>query len=248
MNAVIIDDESASHEVLSELLYQHPKVNIIGSAYNVANGLSMIRDKQPEMLFLDVKMPDGTGFELLEHLDYKKFAVVFISAHNEYAKIAFDFEAMAYLEKPISSRKLFEAIDRAEHRLLIRDFSKQVSDFREIAQNLHKNRLPSRLAISNSSGMHYLPINSIVYLSVNEGCTEIFTNDGRRVSVSANLIEYERRFKPYDQFMRVHRSYMVNLHYVSTVLSEGEAKLTSGMSVPISGKAIDSLKDKMKEI
>ncbi len=249
MTAVIIDDEQNCHDNLVSLLSEfHPEVDVLGAAYNVKSGIELIKHKKPEILFLDIKLPDGTGFELLEGIDHHQFAIIFITGHNKYARLAIDFAALAYLGKPVAVGKLAEALNRSRERLLYRNFQQQYLDLQEVIENFRTQNLPSRLAVSNSSGVHYVPVCEITYLTVNQGCTEIHQIDGKRVFVSANLIEYNRRFAPYVGFMQIHRSFIVNLEHVSIYRNLGEVVLTNGQIIPVSQRHQEELKLRLQLI
>lgn len=249
MTAVIIDDEQSSHDGLQLLLpEQELKVEVLGSAFDVKSGVELIRAKKPEILFLDIEMPDGTGFDLLERVDYRQFAIVFITAHNYYARLAIDFAAMAYLEKPVSREGLSMALHRANERLLFRNYLQQFQDLQEATVNYRQQSLPRRLAVSNSAGIHYVPVNDIAYLEVGEGCTEIHQADGQRIAVSANLVEYERRLAPYRQFMRVFKSYIVNLEHVKVYRSDGHVVMQNGKAIPVSKSHQEELKARLAGI
>ena len=249
MTAVIIDDEQASHDSLQLLLPEQAfKVDVLGSAYDVRSGVELIQAKKPEILFLDIEMPDGTGFDLLERIDYRQFAIVFVTAHNYYARLAIDFSAMAYLDKPVSRESLSKALQRASERLQFRNYLQQYQDLQEATANYRQQVLPRRLAVSNSAGIHYIPIDDIAYLSVGEGCTEIHQAGDQRVVVSANLVEYERRLAPYRQFMRVFKSYIVNLEHVRTYRPDGYVVMQNGKAIPVSRVQQEELKGRLGEI
>lgn len=243
IQSVIVEDEQTSRESLSKMLTTfHPEVSIMDWADSVQSGLKLLSRLQPDILFLDIELPDGTGFDLLEQVDHSKFAVVFVTAHNKYAHLAFDFAAMAYLNKPVAADKLSSAIERARKRLQQRTYLQQLEDLREVIDNYRQSKLPTRLAISTSSGIHYVPIDEITHLTVDDGCTEIHQANGKRTIVSANLIEYERRFADFPNFMKVHKSYTINLDYVSTYRADGEVILRTGHSIPVSSRHQEELK------
>lgn len=246
LTSVIIDDEKPCRDSLQLLLDAlHPEITIKGSADRVSSGIDLVKEIQPDILFLDIELPDGTGFDLLEQLKNYHFATIFVTAHNHYARLAFDFAAMAYLNKPVGANNLSEAIHRARERVLIRTQVQQMEDFREVNQNFREKKLPTRLAVSNSNGIHYIPIDNITFLTVDKGCTEIYQSDGSRVIVSANLIEYERRFAEFPNFLKIHKSYTVNLHYISIYRPSGELLLTTGQILPVSQRHLDDLKHGM---
>ena len=243
LTSVIIDDEQTCRDSLQVLLTAlHPEIAILGLADSVQSGLSLIERQQPDVLFLDIELPDGTGFDLLEKIDAGRFATVFVTAHSIYAQRAFDFEAMAYLNKPVAAEKLSFAISRARERLLQRTYQQQLADLREVIENYRQEKLPTRLAVSNNTGIHYIPVSDITFLTVDQGCTEIHQANGSRIMVSANLVEYERRFAAFPNFLKVHKSYILNLDYVSTYRNDGEVVLRNGQVVPVSQRHQEELK------
>lgn len=249
LTSVIIDDELHCRESLNSLLATlHPEVEVLGTAHSVDSGFQLIQNTRPDILFLDIELPDGTGFDLLERLKDQELATVFVTAHNQYAYLAFEFAAMAYLVKPIATDKLTRAIQQARERFERCTYTQKIQDLQEVVDNYRQQKLPSRLAISNSSGIHYLPIEEITHLTVDQGCTEVHQHNGNRVTVSANLIEYERRFAAFDHFLKVHRSYLINLHYVSSYLHEGEVLLRNGKSVPVSQRHQEELKERLNRM
>ncbi len=249
MTAVIIDDHPAAHQAIQHHIKErHSEVLIQGHAYNVKEGLTLIEEKEPELLFLDIHMPDGTAFDLLEKIQYHEFAIVFITGHNEYARLAIDFAALAYLDKPVEKDKFSEAIQRAKERLAWRNVKEQLADLRQLIKTYQNEDLPSRLTVSTSSGIFYIPIEEITYLHVEQGVTYIYQANNTRVAVSAYLIHYERQFKPYRQFMRVHKSYLINLYYVEKYVHDGEVTLNGGVQVPVSGRKVEELKRRLGEL
>lgn len=249
MTAVIVDDHPAAHSAIQFHINQdHPEINIQGNAYNVAEGLQLIQQTQPELLFLDIQMPDGTAFDLLEQIQHHNFAIVFITGHNEYARLAIDFAALAYLDKPLDGSKFAEAIGRAKERLAWRNVQEQLSDLKQLISLYQGKQLPSKLAVSTNSGIFYININDICYLKVDHGLTYIYQIGGERVSVSANLIHYERQFATYPQFMRVHKSYIINLQFVQKYLHDGEVVLTGGGKIPISHRKLEELRERLQRL
>ncbi len=248
MTAVVIDDEQSSHDIVGELLkHLHPEIKAVGHAYNVESGIELVNRKVPDMLFLDIQMPDGTGFDLLEKVEYHRFAIIFISGHEEYARTAIEFQAMAYLDKPVASEKLTRAIEDAKKRLTYRNFEEQTQDFQSMINDFRQKKPPTRLSVSNNTGFHYIPIENIKYLKVDKGCTMIYSLDYPKVSVSNNLVEYEERLAPYGYFMRVHRSFILNAKQVSS-LSNDTATLFTEETIPVSRRHHAQLRDLLDEL
>lgn len=216
MKAIIIDDEEQSHLVLTNLLTKnHMNIDLIGHAYNVEEGVKLIQQKQPELVFLDVEMPDGTGFDLLQYFAPPNFNIIFTTGYNKYAHAAIRFGALDYLLKPIIEEELQEAINRAKNRKAEKIAQLQIQILTESLASLQQKQLPTRLAISTMDGIIYKQVKDIVRLEAKQNYTEItFANSDKKILVSINLGEYEEQFKAYPEFMRVHRSHLVNLRYV----------------------------------
>ena len=249
LTAVIVDDEESSHLNLQNLLHKEDLgISIIGNALNVEAGIELINQRNPDIIFLDIKMEDGTGFDLLQQIEFIKYSIVFISAHNEYARLAIDFAAMAYLDKPIAPEKLSDAIKRAKDRMSLLSPKQRKEDVQEVIQSVNHKSLPSRIKVSNSSGQHYIPIDEITYITVDSGCTEIHQLNGGRETVSANLVTYQKKFAKYTQFMRVHRSYIVNLCYVRTHRPSGIAILQNDVEIPISSRHQEEFEVRLDEL
>lgn len=216
MKVLIIDDEQQSHLVLNTHLKNlNPKIQLLGSAYNVKEGYQLIIKSSPDLIFLDIEMPDGTGFDLLQKFDTLDFQVIFITAHNQYARRAIKFGALDYLLKPILVEELAEAILRAEKKQKEKISGDQLKLMFETFQLLKQKKLPTRLAIYTSKGIIYKQINDIVRLEAKQNYTEFtFVNMPKKLLASINIGEYEEQFAPYEEFMRVHRSHLVNLRFV----------------------------------
>lgn len=250
MTALIIDDEPKCQISLQTLLsLKHPNIEITGKAGNIATATKLIEQQRPDILFLDIELEDGTGFDLLSRVNYHDFALIFITGFNHYARLAIEFEAMAYLDKPVDRTALAQAINRAQERLALRGIRQQLNDINLLIQNTQQRILPQRLAITNMLGIHYLLIDDIRYLAVKDGYTEFHQTEGPRVGVSSNLVEYERKLKDYPQFMRVHKSYLVNLKYVrSYYQSEAELEMIDGTRILVGKKHIDTLKKRLEGV
>ncbi len=216
MRVIIIDDEQQSHKALTtQLQKNHLDLQIIGQAYNVEEGYKTILKTSPNLLFLDIEMPDGTGFDLLKKFDTIDFQIIFITAHNQYAQQAIRFGALDYLLKPIIREELAIAINRAIEKLREKISLDQLQLMMETFQLLQQKKLPTRIAISTSEGIIYKQVNDIIRLEAKQNYTEFtFSDTPKKLLASVNLGVYEEQFAPYEEFMRVHRSHLVNLRFV----------------------------------
>lgn len=238
MKSIIVDDEKQSHEYLTRLLQPAwPEVEIAGHAFGVAEGIELIAQQKPELVFLDVEMPDGTGFDLLSACHNLHFFVVFITAYNKYAEAAFRFGALDFLTKPISPDLLGEALERVKKRQSEQITLEQLQIALETLQHAPGKKLPKRMAISSSKGLEMLTVEEILFLSAEQNYTDFFywqSGKKQKLTASLNLKAYETHFGQYPEFMKVHRSYVVNLMLVDRFLrGENVLVMRDGAMIPV---------------
>ncbi len=216
MRVVIIDDEKSSHVALeAQLKKNHPSTSLVGNGYNVAQGFEIINQFKPDLVFLDIEMPDGTGFDLLQKFPELSFQVIFVTAHNKYAQKAIRFGALDYLLKPIINEELTEAISRAQQKIKQQISTKQLELMMETFQLFQQKKLPTRLAISTSEGIIYKQVKDIVRLEAKQNYTEFtFADSKNKLITSVNIGEYESQFSVYEELIRVHRSHIVNIDFI----------------------------------
>lgn len=251
MKAIIVDDEKNSHRTLQQLLANsHPDVNIIASGESVEEGYKIIKRYKPEVVFLDIEMPDGSGFDLLEKVGDRHFQVIFITAHNEHAITAIKFGALDYLLKPITKEKLATALKRA-HKHLDEQVSKE--QFRILMETLSQfelKKLPTRIAISTSKGIFFKEVKDIIRLEAQQNYTDFYIKGHPKPVLAAiNIGEYEGQFEPYEAFMKVHRSHLVNLHFADHfVKKDGYLYMKDGAAVKVSRTYREELLDRLGRI
>ena len=216
LTAVLIDDESAARTVIRTFLSEYrPNVKIIGEASTVLEGKEVVVALQPDIIFLDIKMPDGTGFDLLDKLGPHSCKVIFTTAFDEFALKAFEFQAIDYLLKPIDPLQLERAVDK------IQDLQEQKLYQQRLTQMLEmvKEKNVDKLAISTAEGWIFLKVGEIIRLSSNGGYTTFFTEAGEKHMVAKTIKDYEALL-PQKDFFRVHQSHIVNIHFVKKLLKE----------------------------
>ena len=217
MKAIIIDDEQDCHPIIRQLIIDlELDIQVLGSGFSVEDGLQLIEQFKPELIFLDIEMPDGLGFDLLERVESTLFfRVIFVTAHDHYARTAIKFGAIDYLLKPIDREELRSAVKRAKESKE-KEISKiQLDILLENFKLLQKKQLPTRIAISTSEGIHYKLVNEIVRLEAKQSYTEFtFVNQKKKLLASVQIGNYEDQFEIYPEYMRVHRSHLVNLNCV----------------------------------
>ncbi|MEL7376032.1 MAG: LytTR family DNA-binding domain-containing protein [Bacteroidota bacterium] len=245
IRSVIVDDEPHCVDELRDLLTaHHPEIELVGVANHVDAGVQLIQEQEPELLFLDIELYDRTSFELLEQIDYGRYAIVFATAHNQYAVRAFDFEAMAYILKPIEADALAAAIVRANKRIQERSYQESSEDLLRLMRQIQTQRPPDRITISNSEGFHFLYLADITHFASHDGCVIVHTNTDRRVSSAKNLIEYERQLRDYGNFFRCHKSFLVNTNQIVHARPY-DLTLSCGTVVPCSQVKWEGLKGRL---
>ncbi|MBC7920378.1 MAG: response regulator transcription factor [Ferruginibacter sp.] len=238
MNAVIIEDELHSREFLKNVLAElFPDLPIVGVAESVPAGVALIERTRPDLVFLDIEMQSGTGFDLLQQLPQRNFDVIFTTAYDHYALRAIKFSAVDYLLKPIDLDELRVAV------LKVRDQrGRQTGAALEmLLANLRQPESePQTITLATSDGLEFVPLSQVVRLEAAGAYTTFFLRDGKKIMVSKNLKEYEQLL-PEKHFFRVHNSHIVNLNEVKRLLRTdgGCAVLNDGSQVLISPKKKD---------
>ncbi len=252
MKAIIVDDEEKSHVALTNLLKgNHSDVEVLGNAYSVQQGYDLALSHHPDLVFLDVEMPDGLGFDLLQRIQKPAFNVIFITGYNKYAVSAIKFGALDFLLKPVSQEDLTLALDKARQRQHEKYTLEQLQIALEAFHSSKEKKLPSRMSISTLEGILYIPVKDIIRLEAQANFTEFFVaNHKKRLLASKNIGEYEEQFEPYDELMKVHRSHLVNLLKVERfVRGDGSYLVMSdGTTVPVSKVLKEEILERLEKI
>lgn len=247
LRTIIIDDEAHVRETLSSMLNDYyPKVRIVGEANSVASGVKAIREKSPDLVLLDIKMGDGTGFDLLEHFDSIPFKIIFITAYEKHALEAFRFSAVDYILKPVNPEKLADAVDRAE-KLVQQTFYTQLEALRENLDPLStKNK---KIVIKTLDHIYLLNTRDIIHCESDDCYTVIESVHENKIVVSKGLKEYDELLSGYG-FFRVHRSHLVNLQHIKRYEKQegGYVLMSNGNRVPVSARSRGRLLELFEEI
>jgi two-component system, LytTR family, response regulator len=250
MRIIIIDDEQQSHDSLRHHLGQSGSgVEVVASGYSVQQGMELLRQHKPDLIFLDVELPDGTGFQLLEKMGKPSCYVVFITAHNRYAETAFRFGALDFLTKPIDPDLLEETLVKAKERYEQKFTIEQLQIALETFYNAQEKKLPQRIAVSTNKGLELLRVEEIAYLEAQQNYTDFhLLTQGKKRSVMASLTlkTYEQHLEQYDEFLKIHRSHIINLLMVDQYI-KGEhcVVLRDGSQVAVAKGFKDILEQKL---
>lgn len=240
IRAVIIDDEKKSRETLSGLLmkYCDEYIDIVGEADGYISGIEKIQQKEPEVVFLDIQMPDGSGFKLLENLDAINFEVVFTTAYDQFAIKAIRYSALDYLLKPIVPAELKNSVEKVKQKKRGGTINKNI---KVLIENIkEKDPASKRIVLSTSEGMHVIDVKDIIRCESDDYYTRFFFKERKPIMVSKTLKEHEELLKDFG-FIRPHKSHLINLKYVKSYIKDdgGNILLTDGTTVPVSRRKKD---------
>ncbi len=212
IEAVIIDDEAKSREVLKEMLGKFcPEVKIAGESGDLLQAVHLIHEVKPRLAFLDINMPNGSGFDVLKAFPEANFEVIFITAHDEYAIRAIRVSALDFLLKPVNIRELQQAVQRAQLKLAKKE---QYNRLALLADNLDlKLGAHSKIAVPVSKGLRLVVIRDLVRLEADGNYTRLFLHNKKSMLSTRHLKEYEELL-PTAVFFRAHHSHLVNLEHV----------------------------------
>ena len=219
LRAVVIDDiEKIRKENIAIIKANCPTVSIIGQAESVDSGIKLIKQLTPDLVFLDVEMADGTGFDLLQKLSPISFKVIFITGYEDFAIRAFRFSAIDYLLKPLDSKELIDAVKKAEDSM-----SKEVFEMKlhNLFANLERPKNLQKLVLKTADKIYSVNIQDIINCESDKNYTTFYFINAPKLVVSTNLKEYETLLSPHN-FFRTHKSHLINMAYFDHFIkSEG---------------------------
>ncbi len=237
IRGIIIDDEPDSRNTISNILRQYcNNITITGEAGSVGEGLTLIAGEKPDVVFLDIQMNDGTGFDLLEQLKEIDFQIIFVTAYDQYALRAIKFSALDYILKPVDPQQLIEAVEKIRLK---------PAAFEEVTQKLNillrnKNGF-ERITLPTLDGFNFVDIKDIIRCEAESNYTRFYLNTGKKVLVTRTLKEFEEYLTPLN-FFRVHQSHLVNLKYVDQYIKGdgGSVIMIDGAEVEVSRRRKDA--------
>jgi two-component system LytT family response regulator len=235
MKVLIIDDEKRTREMIAKMIESFDLgVTCFPIGENVQSGIQAIKDVKPDLVLLDIQMPDGTGFELLNSIENRDFEVIFITAFEEFALKAIKFSALDYVLKPIDSDELQIALKKAITAVDGRIDNKQVEALNYNVQNNVQNN-KRRLVLKTHESVHVVDLEDIVRCEADRNYTFFFLVDKKKILVSKTLKDFEMLLPP-TMFFRVQQSHLVNLNFVERFDKKdgGSVVMKDGAEVPLS--------------
>ncbi|MEJ2881655.1 LytR/AlgR family response regulator transcription factor [Pedobacter sp. GR22-6] len=250
IRAVIIDDEKNNIDNIVGLLEKHGlPVTIVGTATSAEEGISTITATAPDLLFLDIQMPEKNGFDVLKALPHYQFEVIFVTAFDQYGIQAVKFSAIDYLLKPIDPEELKVAIRKTASKLQQKKQNHQLENLMNLIRDKDA-RKEHKLALASTKEIRFVNTEEIIRCESSNAYTQFFLTDGNNILVSKPIFEYEELLADYE-FIRCHQSHLVNTKFVKSLLKEdgGYLLLNDNTRVPISRakkelvlKALNTLK------
>ena len=227
MRVVLIDDEQANHTVLEKMLALCDGVEVIGAASTVLQAGKMVRNANPDLIFLDIEMGEASGFDFLQLFPDREFQVVFVTAYEQYAIKAIKEAALDYLLKPIDPDELIEVVDKAKSRL-----------------NGGSGNSSGKLVVNTTEQTHFITVESIIRIEGDGNYSTIYTEDSKPVVVSRNLKSVEQELAGHP-FFRAHKSHLVNLDHVNSLskIDGFTIIMSDGSEVPLARRSKEAFMD-----
>lgn len=229
---LIVDDENRTRELIAKMIDSFGyDVETIPEGENVQSAIAAIQKYQPDIVFIDIQMPDGTGFDVIRSIEDKNFEVIFITAHEEFAIKAIKFSALDYLLKPVDTSELRSALEKALSTI---DQRKENTQFEALHTNMQPNE-KRRLVLKTQESVHVVELDQIIRCEADRNYTSFFLKDDRKILVSKTLKEYETLLSAHN-FLRVQQSHLININYVDRYDKKngGAVVMKDGSEVPLS--------------
>jgi two-component system, LytTR family, response regulator len=211
LKAIIIDDEENARITLSSLLNEYaPEIEILAQCSNVPSAVLAINKYNPDVVFLDIEMPEYNGFELIGFFKEINFDIVFVTAYSQYAIRAFEVSAIDYLLKPVEIESLKASIEKVKQKQSNYNIMQRL----DLMKQTYQGNEIQKIALPMSDGLLFVEINSIVLFEADRAYTDIFLNDGSKITVSKPMRVFEEILNNRTFFFRPHRSFLINLNYM----------------------------------
>jgi two-component system LytT family response regulator len=234
IRAVIVEDEAVSFKLLQKILADNCKdVEVVGYAESSKRAIDLIKVLNPDIIFLDIQMQDGSGFTVLEAFDQIDFGIIFVTAHDQYAIKAIKWSALDYILKPVNPEDLKAALTKFKKSANMPD--SQLRHTALIENIKEKKNSPNKIVLPTNEEYHIVSPDEIIRCQSDNYYTNIFLTNGKKVLVSKTLKEYEQLLSD-SGFLRTHNSHLINIKYIKTFvrLEGGYIVMTDDKIVPVS--------------
>ncbi|MUU77449.1 LytR/AlgR family response regulator transcription factor [Winogradskyella endarachnes] len=247
MKAIIIDDEKRARHLLSNLLTEHcTSITDIVEAQDLATGVDLIKTIKPDVVFLDIEMPNQSGLDILKYFPNRiDFKIIFVTAYNQYAIEAFKLSAVDYLLKPLDTIELKEAVTKAEEAIKTNNLNDQLNKLRDSLKQLSIDKI----ALEIPKGIMFASHKDIVYFEADSMYTNVQLINGNQKTICKPLKHFVEQLERNAMFFKCHRSYLINLKYVDELVKDdGDYLLMNNQKrIPISKSKRDQFLEVIKE-
>lgn len=248
VKTIIIEDEIQSRVSLKSDIEKYcPDLHVISEAENMKQGIKIIDELMPELVFLDINLGDGSGFDILEKVTYKDFKIIFVTAYDQYAFKAFKFSAIDFLLKPIAPSDLISAVNKFNYYLKAENFSLQLNILQQSFNTLKTH--DKKIVLREADSIHFVRTVDIVRCESEGPYTHFHLVDGKHLIISKNLKEYEEMLMEYG-FIRTHHSHLINFSKVIRIdkVDSGILILENGDKIPIAQRKRDQIMEMLKKM
>ncbi|MCD4745959.1 MAG: LytTR family DNA-binding domain-containing protein [Bacteroidales bacterium] len=243
IRSIIVEDEKKSRETLVGLLNIYCKnVEVVAQADGVMTGIQKIKKHKPEVIFLDIQMPDGSGFKLLEKIETVDFEIIFTTAFDQYAIKAIKYSALDYLLKPIVPDDLINSIKKVEEKKISGQINENI---KVLLENIKKPKEePHKIILSTAEKIHIVKVNDIIRCESDNYYTRFYFKDGTKLLISKTLKENEELLSDHS-FIRPHKSHLINIRYIKSFVKNdgGYIVMTDGSNIPVSRRKKEKIID-----
>jgi len=240
--AIVVEDEFQIRKGLITLISDYcENINIVAEADCVESGILFIKKHNPDIVFLDIRLPDGTGFDLLEKLRKIKSKIIFVTSYSDYALKAIKYSAIDYILKPVIPEELIEAVEKAEN------FIEQENNYLELSSFYEQNtkELPNKIVLKTKKESFYVDINDIIYCSADENYTNFVLKNNKKILVAKTLKFYDEILSEHN-FIRVHQSFLVNPKHIVSLQGDN-LKMINNDLVEVSRRKKATILDLLKK-
>ncbi len=239
MKILIVDDERSARENIKSIIELSclEKIDFV-EAFDVKQGVEAIETEHPDIVLLDINLPDGTGFDLLKQIIFINFKLIFVTAYEEFALKAFEFSAIDYILKPVDPAKLAQAVLKAKE--IVENESLNLR-LKALFANINtQSDIHKKLVLKTSDNIYVIDTKEIMRCESEESYTRFFLTDNKHILVSKNLIEFDNLLQEFG-FFRTHRSHLINLSYIDHFSKKdgGYVVMKDGAQIPISRRKKD---------
>lgn len=239
MKVIIIEDEFRTRNAVAKIIERNCRDIVLeGWADNIADGRSLIINKKPDLVLMDIQLTDGTGFDILKSIYPINFKIIFLTAYENYAIEAIKFSAFDYLLKPFSEDELVASLHKFKTE---KETDSNNQSLEVLLNNLHENS-HKKIVLKTIKSIYVVPVNNIVRLEADSSYTHFILYNGSKITVSDNLKKFELDLKNH-HFIRVHHTHIINIEYIVkfTKIHGGYIELMDGTTIPVSKRRKEEL-------